>query len=201
VTILTLIINGSPSDRIIIYNWLREICSEVQVDRLNGYVFLIARPDRPIYISGCNSLDKIASHRRVVTINAIPYPTTPLPPPYDTINIKIFGGGAITIFEPYGSIKNDDNSPGKGVDGDAGTNADVYIDMSNNYGSGYDQGIPMWLILAHELTGGHAFHAIHGTSEKDETGKEAQAIDSENRFRTEHRLPLRLKEPYNKEEE
>ena len=67
--------------------------------------------------------------------------------------------------------------------------------MSRNNGQGYDHCMDTWLILAHELTSGHAFHLMAGTSavtkDEAEAEAEAQAIRSENKHREEYHLPLR----------
>lgn len=96
--------------------------------------------------------------------------------------------------------------PGTGNDGtdpndnDVGSDVDTYIDVSDNGGNGYPPhkpGVPapLWIILAHELTTGHASNfssgigsskVVGGENVYDRDGEEAAAGQSENPHRAAH---------------
>jgi hypothetical protein len=120
-------------------------------------------------------------------------------------------GGGSTTYSPADPLPGKnfppacgyDDDPGKGSDGQVGSDATVYIDMSNNGKNdgtnGYpdhdqvpkpNNGSPMWLILAHELTTGHAYHIVNGTMAFSIIRRETQAQSSENRHRAAHKLPI-----------
>ena len=86
----------------------------------------------------------------------------------------------------------------------------MYIDTTNNGGKGYDEMLrkltgqkdiksPMWLVLAHELTTGHARQALTGTWPRTNIGKpdddksQEIAIDSENGHRRAREIVERQK--------
>ncbi len=128
----------------------------------------------------------LISGSRAVTIQPLPGPGSPIPGvPGLTVGD---GGGAVTTGGA-GSSKQPDGSPGTGPDGNPGSDCTTYVDMSNNGGAGYPHGAPMWLVLAHELTSGHAFHMTQGTDGPSAAEAETQAIESENTHREEHGLP------------
>ena len=100
------------------------------------------------------------------------------------MTIGACGGGAAT--RGAGAVGTP-GAPGKGPDGFRGADCDVYIDMSDNEGATYDGGSsPLWLILAHELTSGHAYHNFKGTAAATAWERQNQAITSEREHAAEH---------------
>lgn len=182
---MPLVVNGTGAERQRIMGWLRQICGRLSVDRDTGDTDL-STPSPGGYRSGCDCLEAIINSHRTVTIQPWPGPDAPLP---DGGTLEGLGGCA-TDIPPGGSIT--PAGPGIGPDGMPGGNTTVYIDITNNNGHGYDHGYPIWFVLAHELTTGHAFHLINGTDGPSAAEAEHQAITSEHAHALEHpRLPLR----------
>lgn len=207
---MTLVVNGSQQDRATIEGWLREICGPIDVDPNTGAVSVTHPPPYTPYryITGCNCLHFMVGSGRRVTINPLPgphadIPGTARPGNPGTPNLKIGMFGGYTLQDTSGLLK-PDGSPGTDANGVVGGNADVYIDMSNNNGAGYaprgkdGQPIPspLWLILAHELTTGHASHCANGTSGRTHAEMESQAILSEAPHRETHGLRMRAPGEY-----
>jgi hypothetical protein len=191
---MALVVNGTAADRAAIETMLRQICASVRVDAKTGAVDLnLTAVGRN---TGCDCLRDLIASKRTVTVEPLPKPSSKLPG--DTTEIKDGGGGLTT--RPPGS-EGTVAKPGKGPDGDVGSDCTVGIDMSNNGGKGYPDPLlpgrplmPLWLILAHELTTGHASHNTKGTAAATSPAREAQAQASENAHREAHNLPL-LKVP------
>jgi hypothetical protein len=157
---------------------------------------------------GCRCLRKIIESGRTVHIHPLHAPTDDVPgsadgPRKPDKKISSCQGGATVpaSFPDASQGANGANGPG--------CDATVYIDLSDNAKHGYPtpdgsgRHPPLWLILAHELTGGHASHCIdgslpHSVGDKkiDEANRENQAIASENAIRDQYDMPHRpLKKP------
>ncbi|TAK67350.1 MAG: hypothetical protein EPO19_11310 [Betaproteobacteria bacterium] len=184
---MTLTVNGTAADRATIERWLQEICWRIRVNPTTGAVAQVAGPPAVgAHETGCACLDAIIRSERTVTVQPLAGPNTPVPG--TTTKIKDWGGGVTSI--PAGSTGTPAN-PGKGADGNTGASTTTHIDISNNGGAGYPHGFPMWFVLAHELTTGHASHCVAGTSAATYAGRERQAIGSEHAHADEHGLPKR----------
>ena len=172
---------------------LREICAGIQVNQSTGEVTLPLTTVQGKK-SGCKCLNSIINSNRRVKINPISGPDTPLPPPREDKKMKDYGGGMTSPDCEYGAW-------GVPIDGKKGSDTDVFIDITDNGGKGYrlDESpmkVPLWLILSHELTDGHAYHCVMGTLKVTHTGSENQAIDAENEHREEHKMePRKLLPP------
>lgn len=182
---------------------LRIICGGVSIDHDTGDVSMVG-PAPGDATDGCDCIRALIASNRRVTIHPLHSPTDEvsdpnLGPGEPKKKIGKCKGGATVPESPSAAEKDANGNPGSGSD------ARVYIDLSNNDQHGYRtetvQGgwaAPLWLILAHELTSGHAYHCIngtlpHSTGDKriDEAARENQAIDSENRNRSAHQMPKR----------
>lgn len=182
---------------------LRKICGGVSIDHATGEVTMVG-PLHGDATDGCDCIRALISSKRQVTIHPLSSPTDEvsdpnLPPGQPKNKIGKCGGGATVPERPSDAELDANGNPG------AGSDARVYIDLSNNDKHGYRadtvQGgwaAPLWLILAHELTTGHAYHCVDGTlphatgnQKDDEAARENQAIDSENKNRKAHDIPRR----------
>jgi len=218
--VLPLTINGTAEQRANVEDWLRQICSQANVDRNTGAVSLGPTPGQ--YTTGCDCLRRLIEGgpgRRVVTVHLLDaahqrYPRDHTRPATDRDPpIRDAGGGA-TVPWDEGAYMDGNGNPGKGPDGQPGSNADVYIDNSDFARHGYDfqapetnQKIecPQWIILAHELTTGHASWCIQGlelgpeskgmTTETYKAKRENRVIDSEQPHRLAH-VPKLKRRPH-----
>lgn len=182
---MPLVVNGTWAERQRIMGWLRQICGRVSVNRDTGATDLSTLSPAG-YASGCPCIEAIINSNRTVTIQPWPGPDAPLP---GGGTLADAGGGA-TDVPPGGSMT--PGGPGTGPDGLPGGDTTIRIDITNNNGHGYDHGYPMWFVLGHELTTGHAFHMTQGTDGPTAADAERQAITSEHAHALEHpRLPLR----------
>src|SRR5262249_7856614 len=150
-------------------------------------------PFNPEYSTGCACLTKLLDpNGRTVTIQLLDGPGSPVPNSGGT-KIGSAKGGATTVTKPADEGNQEeqaDGSAGKGRDGKPGADMTTYLDRSNNAQTdgttGYPdpanpgQPAPLWLILAHELTTGHAYHGVQGRIFRTMEGAENQAILSEN---------------------
>jgi hypothetical protein len=121
-------------------------------------------------------------------------------------------GGGATVPRDGGAYLDANGQPGKGGDGAVGSDTDVWIDASDfaRTGKYKIQGpapnyntieCPQWLILAHELTTGHASQCVQGleygpnskgmTAETYVAHRENRAIASEAAHREHHHLNKR----------
>lgn len=211
-------VGGSKDDRATIKGWLNQICSGVEVDPDTGDVSLNPPPAGPgleTWKSGCECLKALIAGPRSVTIHPLKGPGDTVPgsgrPPDPNKpgdkgepdkTIGSYNGGMTGCTKTGGTM--DGGKPGTGDDGNAGADTDVWIDMSDNADEkgpkGYDIPLPaplkpipnpMWLVLAHELTSGHAYHYTRGTGATTDPGREEQARTSENDHRREHRMDRR----------
>ncbi len=179
---MPLIVDGSAEDRVRVQTWLSRICADVDVDVFTGEVTVDPSNANTNIISnvrtGCDCLRELIAggpSRRTTTIHLLDgahqrvpkhgQPATDKDPP-----IQQQGGGA-TVPWDSGAYADDKGNPGVGTDGQVGSNVDVYIDNSDNARNGYDYQAketnkkipcPQWIILAHELTTGHASWCIKG---------------------------------------
>lgn len=178
---------SKAGDRSLVASWLQQICSRARVDPGSGVVDLGGvRSVSSEYGCGCKHLEKLVAARKTVIIQLLDGPGSLVPNTRQAIGNC--GGGATMVTNPAALDKKE-----------AGNMA-VFIDRSNNAQAngrtGYpDPGTPgepapLWLILAHELTG-HAFHGVQGEIPGNEASAEKQAIISENAHRAEHGLPER----------
>lgn len=190
---MPLIVNGSKLVRKEIENMLKEICAGAKVDENTGKATLSTTTVTGAK-SGCKCLISIINSKRTVKINPISGPDKPLPPPRQDKKMKDYGGGMTSPDCEYGAW-------GVPLDGEKGSDVDVFIDITDNNGNGYrlDESpmkVPLWLILSHELTDGHAYHCTAGTLKVSHTGSENQAIEAENEHRKEHNIePRKLLPP------
>jgi hypothetical protein len=180
---------------------LQEICGGILVNRATQQAYFTPYD----YSSeGCSCLRKIIESKREVHIHPLQGPKEKVPgsSPAPGKPDKSIGSctGGCTVPSPTADAY--ETAPGTAG---PGADTDVFIDMSNNDQHGYkapegsgSRKPQLWLILAHELTGGHASHCIDGTvpfttgDEKiDKANRENQAILSENKIRTAHGWHLR----------
>ena len=177
---------------------LQVICGGVAVNRKTGEVFFTPYDYTSVE---CKCLRALVESKYTVRIHSLPSPDSHVPDSRATSRgpdktIGSCNGGA-TVTSSLSNASMD----GRGNPG-SGTGADIYIDTSNNHEAGYNTNsggsqkkAPLSLILAHELSSGHAFQSITGTlphptddSEVDEANRENAAIDCENRgWRRDHR--------------
>ncbi len=190
---MTLQISATDSTQIQreqLQTWLKQICWRVKVAIDTGGVSYDSTSSEPadrhgLFEKGCECLKKIIEDRsHAVTIHAATADkkiTGAVAQGADETTVGKCGGGATVPKNATGGYPDDQGHEGSGV------GSDVYIDMGNNNGKGYPKPVrDGWLILAHELTGGHAYQLVSGTCAKDKDAAERQAIDSENEQRTEH---------------
>jgi hypothetical protein len=213
---MPLTIDGTAQQRADVENWLRQICSQANVDRNTGVVSL--GPTSGEYTTGCDCLRNLSAGRpgrRTTLVHLLDadhqrYPRNYRNPATDKDpKIRDAGGGA-TVPRDQGAYQDDKGNPGKGADQQVGSDVDVYIDYSDFARHGYDFQerekpntieCPQWIILAHELTTGHASWCIQGlelgpnskgmTETTWEAERENRVIDSEQPHRTAHRPKLR----------
>ena len=182
---MTLFVTGrnvTPEHLDLIERWLRQICDRVRVDRKTGRISLVGESADDPYTTGCDCLEALIESARQTAI----VPAKPDTVPDNAGHSVGHAGGGIARPFDSGAYEDDEGNPGRGHDGDIGTHAFVWIDMTENWGAGYPHGAPGWLILAHELTSGHAHTYVHGRAAQTPEGREQQAIDSENEHRREH---------------
>jgi hypothetical protein len=195
---------GNKEETDAIERMLQQICGGVVVDRRTDLVQMTPYDYRS---EGCRCLRALIESNHTVHIHPLPSPAAEVPgsdtgPDNPKKTIGSCRGGATVPSSVGDASAKADGSPGPGSD------VEVFIDTSNNNKQGYpapagsgDRKPELWLILAHELTGGHAYHCITGTlphttgeKEQDEANRENQAIESENIIRRQHgwhRRPLR----------
>lgn len=182
-----LTVNGTAQERATIERWLQEICWRIRVDPKTGAVGQVAGPPQPgAHETGCACLAGIIASGRTVTIQPLPGPDSNVP----GTAMPVKGGGGAATTRSAGS-EGTPAAPGKGPDGNTGASCTTYMDISNNGGKGYGHGYPMWFVLAHELTTGHASHNVAGTAAGTSAARERQAIASEHAHADEHGLPKR----------
>jgi hypothetical protein len=109
--------------------------------------------------------------------------------------IERCGGGSTVPTDLNAATEKEDGSGGQGSDGNPGSDANVYIDISGKAPNGYKHGYPMWLVLAHELTTGHATHAIAGRIKRRHSEEEYTTIVCEHSHVTDHNGGLRRRDP------
>jgi len=186
---MPLVVNGTAAERATIEGWLQQICWRIRVDGTTGAAGMIQGPQAPgAHETGCRCLSDIIHGRRTVTIQPLAGPATPVP---GTGGVPISAGGGGITTRPAGSEVQANDQPGNGPDGNPGSDCTSFVDISNNGGAGYPHGYPMWFVLAHELTSGHAFHNTQGTAGRTGIERERQAIASEHDPAIHHSLPLR----------
>jgi len=177
-------VNGNAATRARVERLLQQICSSVSVNGATGQVTTAESSPEEDKAEGHKCLWALINHNRTVTIIDLPGPNSVVPDSGGR-TIGQVGGGAIS--RKPGAILQPDGSAGPGSD------STVYIDSSNNNYLGYhgfDAGgsiidASLFIILAHELCAGHAFHNANGTAEATSAGREMQAIIHENRIRAE----------------
>jgi hypothetical protein len=211
-----LTISGTAPQRADVENWLRQICSQATVDRNTGEVTLGPTPGE--YTTGCDCLKSLIDggpSNRTTTVHLLDAAHQRYSPDHNRPatdkdpKIRDAGGGA-TVPWDNGAYMDDKGNPGKGPDEQVGSNVDVYIDYSDYARNGYDFQekekpnkieCPQWIILAHELTTGHASWCIKGLeigpNSKGvgettwEAERENRVIDSEQPHRAKHKPKLR----------
>ncbi len=182
---MPLVVNGPPATKRTIQKWLNQICGDALVNSQSGVVTFGTSTTN--YKTGCQCIEEIIQSNRTVTIQPLPYSTAQVPSSPE--QIAYFGGG---VTHNLTSTYMDSNeSPGIGPDSHVGSDAIVYIDVSNNQKKGYSHRKPMWLVLAHELTSGHAYHTVMGTEFQLRIPSERQAIACENAHALDHGMPPR----------
>lgn len=211
---MAFVVVGNEQEIIAIERMLREICGGVSIDHASGAVTMVG-PAPGDHSEGCDCIRALISSPHQVHIHPLSAPGDEIPgsgsgPDNPKKTIGHCSGGA-TVPSPLSKAQqNADGSHGEGAD------TDVYIDLSNNNKRGYPAparsgGVrpPLWLILAHELTSGHAYHCVSGTiphptgnAQVDQAARENQAIDSENVHRRSHHIHERgLKHPHTEDDE
>jgi len=181
-------VNGDVATRARVERLLQQICSLASVDDATGQVTMPSGSLEEDEDEGCKCLWALINHNRTVTIIDLPGPNSVVPDSGGR-TIGQVGGGAIS--RGPGATLQPDGSAGPGSD------STVYIDSSSNNDLGYhgfDTGgniidASLFIILAHELCTGHAFHNANGTAETTSAGRETQAISHENRIRAEKQPP------------
>jgi len=182
---MSLVVNGLPAAKRTIQKWLNQICGDALADSQSGVVtFGVSSTN---YKTGCQCIEEIIQSNRTVTIQPLPYPTAQVP--NSSAQIASFGGGV--THNLTSTYMDSTGSPGIGPDNHVGSDAIVYIDMSNNQKKGYRHRKPMWLVLAHELTSGHAYHSMMGTELQLRIPSERQAIGCENVHALDHGMRSR----------
>lgn len=181
---------GSPMMLSQVETLLHQICPHVQVTPA-GWVSLGLRA-HPVHSDGCECLDSLVNMPQRVIIHPLPGPNS-LVPRTPRKKISDYGGGATQYDQATGSLQ---YPPGGGppVSG-AGSDSDVYVDISDNNGLGYSVNgahnarldAPLFIILFHELCDGHAYLASQGRS--DPRDVERDPIASENAFRASQTPP------------
>lgn len=165
--------------RATIEGWLKELCPNIKVNPRNGKVTY----EGEMTSTGCCCLKYLIDSKRMATIHPLRGSLSQVPGLPRGTKIRHVGGGSTT--RPPGSEVQEDGKSGIGAD------PTVYLDASNNSGKGYyvfdPAGEPIseppFLILAHELCTGHAYHNIRGTALRTSSKREQQAIDHENAIR------------------
>ena len=172
------------------------ICEDVSVDLKTGDVTMIGPPSGPAtgHRSGCDCLAGLIRSRRKVRIQPLNHGTST--PPGSQKPLQKTGGGATKWDNPAGAFKQPNGQPGVGTGHVPGSDATVYIDLSDRDGQGYAHGYPMWFVLAHELTTGHATHVITGTAERVRSREEYATIVCEHGHVVEDRT-LTRRDPNN----
>jgi hypothetical protein len=182
-------VNGTAEERARIERWLQQICWRIRVDANTGAVSEVQGPPAPgAHQTGCACLSGMIAGRRTVTIQPLNGPATVIP---GTGGVRVRDGGGGVTTRPPGAQVQPNGQPGTGADGNPGSDCTTYVDITNNQGGGYGHGYPMWFVLAHELTTGHASHNVAGTAATTSAGRERQAISSEHAHAEAHGLPLR----------
>jgi hypothetical protein len=190
---MPLTVAGTAAERARIEAWLREICVDVSIDPKTGAVTAVG-PVGGGFRTGCNCLVGLIGGRRTVTVRPLPRSTSTIPGTRPARGIDRSGGGHTVVRDVNGGTKQANGNPGRGTDGQPGSNADVYIDMSGKLPRGYRHGCPMWLVLAHELTSGHATHVVAGTAGRTRSREEYDTIVCEHAHVAGH-PPLRRRDP------
>ena len=148
-----------------IEEWLRMICTDVSVDPKTGKVTMVG--PAPGHRSGCDCLRKLINSKRSVDIRPLMHGTNS--PTGTGKPLNKMGGGCTKPTNPNGACEQP-GGPGPGSD------AHVYIDLNDNDGKHYGHGYPMWFVLAHELTTGHASHVIEGKAKPVRSREEYDTI-------------------------
>ena len=207
---MTFRIDGTAGQRRVVQNLLRQICWKVVVNPGTGAVTLRGgAPPAGSFSTGCACIQDILNSNRVVRVRPLTGPKQIVP-----------GTGGLTIDQAHGGMAipaNDHHlqdatvNPGRepappAGDGQVGSDVELWIDTSDNAGRGYPPtppGVPapLWVIIAHELTTGHATHFVSGEGESrvdvsgdlvpDFPAEERAAQQSENPHRAAHGLPAR----------
>jgi hypothetical protein len=183
---MPLTIEGSLLQRLEVQSWLRRICTHVDVDLVTGEVTLdmTSGPHLPydnIVTTGCDCLRDLINggpgqRRTIVHLLDAAHQRVPQrhdrPASDKDPSIRDANGGATVPRDEGGAYVDANGNPGRASDGQIGSDVDVYIDYSDYARRGYDfQGpkpqlnkieCPQWIILAHELTSGHASWCIKG---------------------------------------
>jgi hypothetical protein len=154
--------------RATIEQWLRMICTDVSVDPTTGEVTMVG--PAPGHRSGCNCLRDLIASKRKVLIKPLKHGTTPPIGGGTGKPINRMGGGLTKPRNPNQACERPDGTPG------AGSDVDVYIDLGDNDGKHYGHGYPMWFVLAHELTTGHASHVIAGKAKPVRSREEYDTV-------------------------
>lgn len=210
---MTLVVDGTAAQRATIERLLRQICWRVNINRTNGKTTAVSGPPTAANLNvrstGCACIQSIIASNRTVLIRPLPGPRSKIPG-LGNREIRQCTGGLTVPANNHHYVDGAGNpgaepAPPAG-DGQVGCDVDLWLDVSDNGGRGYPPvraGVPspLWIILAHELTTGHATHFVSGTgkSRVDVSGdvvpnvpaEEAAAQASENPHRDAHGIGRR----------
>ncbi len=185
---------GNKAQRRAVGKLLLKLCTTAMVDPKTGVVTVGLGPHRPQYQPGCCCLyNLVAPGSRTVAI--VPGTAkTPLPgAPGLTLGATCGGATA------SGPGANRRAGPGGGQLRGPGSNSIIWIDITDNGGNGYFAfnakgkkiDYPAFIILYHELCGGHA--TINANGMRNPANPERDAIDSENGLRRSQVPPYSLR--------
>jgi hypothetical protein len=173
---------------------LQQLCPNVRVNRDSGKVELID-PQGDMSSPACCCLSYLLSARCLYNVFLFGKDAGDSVSLGSQIKMADAGGGTIQ-FGANATMRESPSDPDRLISG-IGSNSVVTIDVSNNDGRGYfvydAQGRPIsyppFIILAHLLTTGTAYHAARGTLEPTAAGRTKQAIDHENDIRRSTNAP------------
>ncbi len=185
---------GNKAQRRAVEKLLLELCTTAMVDPKTGIVTVGPGPHRPQHKLGCCCLSNLAAPKSR-TVAIVPGTAkTPLPGA-PGLTLGATGGGA-TATGPGATRR---AGPGGGQLRGPGSNSIIWIDTTDNGGDGYfvfnakgkkiDD--PAFIILYHELCGGHA--TINANGLRDPKNPERDAIASENGLRRSQVPPYSLR--------
>ncbi|GIV58082.1 MAG: hypothetical protein KatS3mg042_0995 [Rhodothermaceae bacterium] len=184
---MPIVVKGTPEEQAIIERWFQEICPGTRINPDTRQVEFTPAPEQDLTPSCC-CISNLIRSAFVTTIN----PVRPdfVVPDSGGRTVRQLGGGATNPLNEGSTLRPRLGMEGRSPAGD-GSGSDMFLDITDNGGRGYfvvdDQGNPindpMFLVLAHELCTGHAYHNIRGTRALTPGTREQQAVEHENQVR------------------